>query len=325
VRPVAVLASAALSALGRGARAVDVGQIGEAPPSAVRVEAAGALARIDDAWLDSAPSEQDRAARLLSSVARDLNEKLERLAPDFRARRVFVCIGTSAGAMHSMQSTFAALERAPRDLARHANYYAPLDELFRSLGLERSRVECVQPLGACASSTLAIGLACRALDADECDLAIAGGYDALSDFVISGFAGLGALSRRGPEPFRVGRDGLALGEGAALVALVRATEGSAPPCLLGFGASADAVHVTAPDRDGRGLARAAELALRDAGIAPSEIDLVSAHGTATPYNDAAESKALAQVFASHRVVVHPWKASIGHTLGAAGALAVLAA
>lgn len=327
MNPVAVLASAALSALGRGASAVDVGEIGDGPRTAVRLEPAGALARVDDAWLDAVPTQSDRAARLLVSVARDLAQQLEVLAPDFRARRVFVSIGTSAGAMHSMQATFASLEDAPRSLAQRANYYAPLDALFETLGLARAEVECVQPLGACASSTLAIGLACRALDAGDCDFAIAGGYDALSDFVISGFAALGALSRRGPEPFRTGRDGLALGEGAALLALVRADSGSRSvlPCVLGFGASADAVHVTAPDREGRGLARAAELALRDAAVAPQAVDLVSAHGTATPYNDSAESKALAHVFAAHRVVVHPWKACIGHALGAAGALEVLAA
>lgn len=325
MNPVAVLASAALSALGRGAPAVDVGEIGDGPRTAVRLEPAGALARVDDAWLDPVSGESERAARLLASVARDLTQQLEVLAPDFRARRVFVSIGTSAGAMHSMQATFASLEGAAPSLAQRANYYAPLEALFTTLGLARAEVECVQPLGACASSTLAIGLACRALDAGECDLAIAGGYDALSDFVISGFAALGALSRRGPDPFRTGRDGLALGEGAALLALVRAAAGSALPCVLGFGASADAVHVTAPDREGRGLARAAELALRDAAVSAQAVDLVSAHGTATPYNDSAESKALAQVFAAHRVVVHPWKASIGHTLGAAGALEVLAA
>ncbi|HET9933571.1 MAG TPA: beta-ketoacyl synthase N-terminal-like domain-containing protein [Polyangiaceae bacterium] len=323
MRPVSVLASAAISALGRGTRAAHVGEIGEEPPTAVRLEPAGALARIDDAWLDV--GEGDRAERLLSSAARDLGRRLDELAPDFRARRLFVCVGTSAGAMHSMQAAFASLEGAPQSLARRANYFAPLDGLFSSLGLSRASVKCVQPLGACSSSTLAIGLACRALEAGDCDLAIAGGYDALSDFVISGFAALGALSLRGPAPFRVERDGLALGEGAALIALVRAPEEARAPCILGFGASADAVHITAPDRDGRGLARAAERALLDAGIVAREVDLVSAHGTATPYNDSAESKALAQLRSEQRAVVHPWKASIGHTLGAAGALEVLAA
>lgn len=324
MKPVALLASAALSALGRGARAAHVGEVGEPAPSAVKIETCGALARVDDQLIDA--GEGDRAARLLSSVAAELARKLDALAPDFRRRRIFVCVGTSAGAMQSMQQALAQLESASESLARDANYHAPLEALFSALGLSREQVvECVQPLGACASSTLAIGLACRALDEGACDLAIAGGYDALTEFVIAGFSSLGALSRSGPAPFRLGRDGLALGEGAGLVALVRASEDATLPRVLGFGASADAVHVTAPDREGRGLARAAERALRDAGVVPSEVGLVSAHATSTPYNDSAESRALAQLFSEPRLVVHPWKAAIGHTLGAAGVLESLAA
>lgn len=323
MKPVALLASAALSALGRGARASYVGEVGEAPPSAVQLEALGALARIDERLLCAEAG--DRATGLLASVARDLSEQLEALVPDFRRQRLFVCVGTSAGAMQSMQRALADLEGARESLARQANYHAPLDALFAELGLERTQVECVQVLGACASSTLALGLACRALDEGACDLAIAGGYDALSEFVVAGFSGLGALSRRGPAPFRLDRDGLALGEGAGLVALVRDSGDGRLPSVLGFGASADAVHVTAPDREGRGLARAASRALCDAGARPSDVGLISAHATATPYNDAAESRALALVFSESRLVVHPWKAAIGHTLGAAGVLESLAA
>jgi 3-oxoacyl-[acyl-carrier-protein] synthase II len=120
---------------------------------------------------------------------------------------------------------------------------------------------------------------------------------------------------------------MALGEGAALVALVR--EGSplarrVHGYVTGFGASGDAVHVTAPDRTGAGLARAAKLALRENA---AEVDIVSAHGTATPFNDAAEWKAIVQTLGARAadVVVHPFKAQVGHTLGAAGAIESLAA
>jgi 3-oxoacyl-[acyl-carrier-protein] synthase II len=97
--------------------------------------------------------------------------------------------------------------------------------------------------------------------------------------------------------------------------------------IAGFGASADAVHVTAPDRTGQGLATAARAALGDAGMAPQSIDLVSAHGTATNYNDAAEAHALVSVLGAEQsgAVVHPFKAAVGHTMGAAGALETLAA
>jgi 3-oxoacyl-[acyl-carrier-protein] synthase-1/3-oxoacyl-[acyl-carrier-protein] synthase II len=327
MKPVAVLASAALSALGRGARATLVGAAGETPRTAVRADPAGALARIEASLF--AESSSERAESLLGCVARDLAAELDRSAPNFRAQRIGAFIGTSAGAMHSMQAAFAAREQAgsiDASLAADANYFSPLRALARELGVGADGMKCVQVLGACASSTLAIGLACRALEAGDCDLAIAGGYDALSEFVIAGFSALGALSRDVPRPFRRERDGLALGEGAALLALVRASELEAPaPRIWGFGASADAVHVTAPDREGRGLAAAARAALLDAGLEPNAVGLVSAHGTATLYNDSAEAKALASVFGEQRFVLHPFKAVIGHTLGAAGALESLAA
>jgi 3-oxoacyl-[acyl-carrier-protein] synthase-1/3-oxoacyl-[acyl-carrier-protein] synthase II len=180
-------------------------------------------------------------------------------------------------------------------------------------------------LAACASSTIAIGLGCRWLDADDCDLVIAGGYDALSALVAAGFDSLSALTRTTPQPFRVGRDGMALGEGVGLVALRRAAPNDgAFGRVLGFGASSDAFHITAPDREGRGLALAARAALADAALEPEAVTWVSAHATATPYNDAAEARALGQLFGARTLPVHPWKAVIGHTLGAAGVLESLA-
>ncbi|MGC4092071.1 MAG: beta-ketoacyl synthase N-terminal-like domain-containing protein [Polyangiaceae bacterium] len=230
--------------------------------------------------------------------------------------------------MHGMQAALSARERGELNLAlaRKANYFSPLDALFQALGVERESCECLQLLGACASSTLALGLGCRCLEAGQSELVIAGGYDALSDFVIAGFDALGALTHDAPRPFRHERDGLALGEGAGLTALVRDDALVGPgryPYVLGFGASADAVHVTAPDREGRGVARAANAALEDAALSPSSVDWVSAHATATPYNDAAENQALRRVF-ERGLPLQAWKASVGHTLGAAGVLEALA-
>jgi 3-oxoacyl-[acyl-carrier-protein] synthase-1/3-oxoacyl-[acyl-carrier-protein] synthase II len=159
---------------------------------------------------------------------------------------------------------------------------------------------------------------------------IAGGYDALSPFVASGFEALGALTRSTPNPFRAERDGMALGEGAALLALVRDDTARARGLhasghVLGFGTSSDAVHLTAPDREGSGVLHAASRALEDAGLDADAIDLVSAHATSTAYNDAAEARALTRLFPGRRLPVHAFKAQIGHTLGAAGALETLAA
>src|SRR6185437_5463684 len=216
-------------------------------------------------------------------------------------------------------------------------------------------------LTACAASTIAAGIALGWLEGGACDLVIAGGFDAVSVFVASGFETLRATTAALPSrPFGLERDGMCLGEGAALLALVPAgseLDRAALGYVTGFGASGDAVHVTAPDRTGAGLARAAGAALGlDRGLlAPSslrssplggspsarpatggsappvppalEIQLVSAHGTATPFNDAAEWKAIVSVLGERatEIPVHPFKAQIGHTLGAAGALESLAA
>jgi len=327
MKAVSVIASAALSALGRGAAAFDVGGEGRRAPSALRIEQGLPQGRVDDALLDSVAT--DRAERLLASVASDLGRELDAKRPRWRGERVLLCVGTSAGAMQSMQSALAARQQdtlLDAALAARANYFAPLASLFSMLNLEPTSVFTLQVLGACASSTLALGLSCRSLEAHVYDVVIAGGYDALADFVVQGFDALGALTHDAPRPFCRERDGLALGEGAALVALVRESDGGpAARRIVGFGASADAVHITAPHREGRGLAEAAEAALADARIIPTAIDFVSAHATATPYNDAAEARALMRVFRGVPPVLHPWKAAIGHTLGAAGVLEALAA
>jgi 3-oxoacyl-[acyl-carrier-protein] synthase-1/3-oxoacyl-[acyl-carrier-protein] synthase II len=159
---------------------------------------------------------------------------------------------------------------------------------------------------------------------------LAGGYDALSLFVAAGFEAIRATTASRPNPFRRGRDGMALGEGACVLAIDRAPSDVDAQAgwaqLLGFGAADDAVHITAPDRTGAGLARAAAAALADAGVEGDRVELVSAHGTATPYNDAMEARAIAAACpASPAPVVHPYKAEVGHTLGAAGALELLVA
>jgi 3-oxoacyl-[acyl-carrier-protein] synthase-1/3-oxoacyl-[acyl-carrier-protein] synthase II len=277
---------------------------------------------------DLATSDVDRAERLLCTAAQDLARALDQRWPTWRSERVGLVVGTSSGAMSAIERAFSLRARGEpisREQARAANYFSPLSGLVTALGLDASRVAPVQVLAACASSTLAVGLGCRWLDADEYDWVIAGGYDALSALVASGFDALSALTRSRPRPFRKERDGMALGEGAALVALRLATPGDAAlGRVLGFGASSDAVHVTAPDREGRGLVSAARAALADAELDASSVAWVSAHATATSYNDAAEARALGSLFGDHPLPVQPFKAVIGHTLGAAGALESLA-
>lgn len=176
---------------------------------------------------------------------------------------------------------------------------------------------------ACASGSQAFAIARGWLRDGICARVVVAGVDALGPYVHAGFGGLGALSPTAARPFAPGRDGLVLGEGAAAFLLetpasARAAGRAPLAALRGVGVSQDAVHLTAPDRTGGGLARAIAAAL--GGLDPAKIGAVSAHGTATPFNDAMEARALARTFGDVPVPAHAPKAVIGHTLGAAGAL-----
>lgn len=331
MKPIAIVAAGAISPLGEGAAAYSVGDLGARPQTRVapdRELAAAGLRRPNAARVQlSSSGLGDRAELLLDRALGLLLADLERALPSFRELRVAVVLGTSSGGLSSLSELLDARARGESidaERARAASYFGPLRALDR---WALNPVRVTQVLSACASSTVAMGIACRWLEANSCDLVIAGGYDALTHFVAAGFEALGATTASVPRPFRRDRDGLALGEGAAVVALARAGEAPAFAHLLGFGLGCDAVHVTAPDRTGAGLARAATAALHDAALEPSHIDLISAHATATPFNDSAEGHAIATVIgrAAERVVVHPFKAIIGHTLGAAGTLEALAA
>jgi 3-oxoacyl-[acyl-carrier-protein] synthase II len=329
VKPIAIIACGVISPLGEGESAFSVGDPGARARTRVASDpelAAAGLRRPNVARAAlSAPG--DRAEALLERAVTLLVADLEHKLPSFRELRIGVVLGTSSGGLGSLTTLLA--ERAAHDpitlaRARASSYFGPLRALDR-LGLAPARL--TQILAACASSTVAMGIGCRWLEAGSCDLVIAGGYDALTLFAAAGFEALGATTNSVPRPFRKDRDGLALGEGAALVALMRASADPALGHVLGFGVGCDAVHVTAPDRTGAGLARVARAALSDAELDPTQIDLISAHGTATPFNDSAEAQAIASVIgrAAERVVVHPFKAIAGHTLGAAGTLETLAA
>jgi 3-oxoacyl-[acyl-carrier-protein] synthase-1/3-oxoacyl-[acyl-carrier-protein] synthase II len=334
----AVIAIGALSPLGRGIAAFDVTQLGE--PARVAIARDDQLvrlgfakpfaARVPEASLSSARIDGDRATHLLFDAFSDALDELVAARPSFRSERIGVAIGTSSGGMLTAEKIFSARHLGqPLDpeLARSCTYFAPFERVLCEIGLPEP-TRRVQLVTACAASTWSIGLALRWLQLGEVDIAFAGSYDALGPFVAAGFESLRATTASSPAPFRLGRDGMSLGEGAGIVALVRGDDlrgASARFFVTGFGASTDAVHITAPDRTGDGLARAARAALSDAHVAPERVESVSVHGTSTPYNDAMEARAIATVFGAHSPVVHPFKAQIGHTLGAAGVLETLAA
>ena len=179
---------------------------------------------------------------------------------------------------------------------------------------------------ACSSSSHAIGLASQMVRSGAAQLALAGGSEAPFSYgLLKAWEAMRVISTDTCRPFSRDRRGMILGEGAAMLVLepleaARARGARIHAEVLGFGMSSDAHHITQPSAEGAALAVAA--ALRDAGIAPEAVGYVNAHGTGTPGNDSAETRAIRQVFAGHadRLAVSSTKSLHGHALGAAGAL-----
>jgi 3-oxoacyl-[acyl-carrier-protein] synthase II len=186
---------------------------------------------------------------------------------------------------------------------------------------------------ACASGANALGCALRMLQGGEADAVLAGGSEAgLAPLARAAFSALDALSKSGiSRPFDARRDGFVMGEGAAVLVLERSGPAGARGArvlgtIRGYGASSDAYHLTAPREDGAGQADAMTAALADAGVAAEEIDYVNAHGTSTPLNDRAETRAIKLALGERagKIPVSSTKSAIGHLLGAAGAVEAVA-
>ena len=180
---------------------------------------------------------------------------------------------------------------------------------------------------ACAASTHAIGNAARLVAWGRCDAVVTGGSESAATITaLAGFANMTALSSTlVSKPFDATRDGFIMGEGAAVFVLERLDMAVARGAhivaeIVGAASNADAHHITAPSPGGVGAQACMRLALEDAGLSPSDIAHVNAHGTSTPLNDAAEAQAMKEVFGAHRPAVTSTKGVTGHALGAAGAL-----
>jgi len=185
---------------------------------------------------------------------------------------------------------------------------------------------------ACASATNAMGDAYKAIQYDDADVMVTGGSEAAcTPMGLSGFANMRALSERHDDPagasrpFDLNRDGFVLSEGAGLLVFEELEHAKARGAriyaeILGYGATADAGHITQPDAEGMGAARAMSAALRDAKLNPEQVDYINAHGTSTPLGDKAETTAIKTVFADHarKVSISSTKSQLGHLLGASG-------
>lgn len=189
-------------------------------------------------------------------------------------------------------------------------------------------------VSACASGADGIGIASMLLRAGVVDIAIAGASEAtITPVGIAAFDRLGAMARREddhplvPQPFDRNRDGLVMGEGAAILVLEREEHARRRGAeilaeIAGYGATADAFHITAPSEDGAGGARAMQLALASAKVAPEDVDYINAHGTATPLNDLSETRAIKTALGeiAYNIPVSSTKSMTGHMMGATGAL-----
>ena len=252
-------------------------------------------------------------------------------APD----RVGVVMGTGIGGV----GTIVAGQDALRDSGpgRISPLTVPLMMPNGAAGAVSMRHGLCGPsygtVSACAAGAHAVGQALRMIQVGDADAVVCGGSEAaLLELSVASFAAMNATSKSGvSRPFDARRDGFVLAEGAGALVLehpVRAAERGAPVLgdLLGFGASSDAYHITAPDPMGSGASLAIERALADAGIDATQVDYVNAHGTSTPLNDRAESLALKRALGkrAHEVPVSSLKSAIGHSLGAAGAVEAVA-
>jgi 3-oxoacyl-[acyl-carrier-protein] synthase-1 len=234
--------------------------------------------------------------------------------------RIGVFMGTSTSGI--LETELAYRRRDGRTGALPGDYrytethntYSLADFVRRYLGL---RGPAFVVSSACSSTAKVFGNASRMIAAGVCDAAVVGGVDTLCLTTLHGFHSL-ELTARGPcRPFDAGRDGISIGEGAGFALLARPNGRAGAPQLLGIGESSDAYHMSTPHPDGLGAKLAMQGALASAGLGPGDIDYINLHGTATRTNDAAEDRAVSDIFGTD-TPCSSTKGATGHLLGAAG-------
>ena len=249
------------------------------------------------------------------------------------APRVGVWVGSGIGGMETFETQYKTfLERGYR---RVSPFFVPMmipdmaaGQVSIYLGAKGVN-SCT--VTACATGTNSIGDAFKVIQRGDADAMISGGTEApITQMSVAGFCANTALSTNpdpatASRPFDSERDGFVIGEGAGIVVLEELEHAKARGAhiyaeIVGYGSTGDAHHITAPAPDGEGGARAMKMAIDDAGLAPSDIDYINAHGTSTPYNDKFETAAIKTVFGDHaqKLAVSSTKSMTGHLLGAAG-------
>ena len=260
---------------------------------------------------------QSRNNALLMAAYEQIAATVEQYKSAFRAARIGIVLGTStSGILEAETAWKTRLDESgfPRNF-----HYAQQDihsgaEFLRQYS--GAGGPCYTMSTACSSSGKAIAAAGRLLEADLCDAVICGGADSLCQLTLNGFDALELVAPTRCNPFSANRNGLNIGEGAALFVLSRQADNVR---LAGWGESSDGYHISAPDPSGKGPAQAIEQALAHAQLARTAISYINLHGTATPRNDAMESRLIAEHF-PHQPWCSSTKPLTGHTLGAASAI-----
>lgn len=251
-----------------------------------------------------------------------------------------VVIGSGIGGLQTIEEQHSTLlERGAR---RVSPYFVPKIMMNAAAGQVSIQYGLrgvnFATASACATATHSLGLAYRLIRGGDADLIVTGGAEAvITPLCVAGFCALKALSTsyndepgRASRPFDANRDGFVLGEGAGILVFEEREHAKARGARIyaevkGFGQSADAFNIVQPAPEGRGAARSMELALRDAGLAPGDLQYVNAHGTSTPFNDKLETQAIHAVFGEHagKLAISSTKSMIGHLLGASGAVELI--
>jgi 3-oxoacyl-[acyl-carrier-protein] synthase II len=250
--------------------------------------------------------------------------------------RVGVIIGSGIGGLKSFEEQHDVYRE--RGQSKISPFFIPMFIADIAAGIVSMRFNAKGPnyatVSACATSAHAIGDAFRTIQYGDADIMITGGSEAtVTPMAIGGFANMKALSERNESPatasrpFEAGRDGFVMGEGAGIVILEELEHAKARGAriyaeIVGYGATGDAHHLTAPAPEGEGAQRAMRRAMKDAGVTAADIDYINAHGTSTPANDLNETKAIKAVFGdcAKKIHVSSTKSMTGHMLGAAGAV-----